>query len=135
MAVSCEVNLINIEKHQSWQGLQHLWAHLEAEKERIQTTQNDVFILFQEKVTPLFKGYRYHLHQLAHEILTKQIQMVNRALESFKQKAMTEDEKKQLQQVLQQLQETAKCWKSTSDLNSQLSMLVLNGIISCINLW
>ena len=124
----CPVNirLIDLEKHQSWQGLQHLWAHLASEEVRIQTTKKDLFILFQEKVTPLFEGYHHHLHQLAHEILAKQIQMVNRALESFQQKTMTDDEKKQLQQVLQQLQETAKCWKSTSDLNSQLSMLVLN---------
>ena len=120
-----EVNLLTLETNLSWQGLQHLWEHLAAEKVRAQNIQKNLSIFTRGKLTPLLEGYQAHLHQWVDEVFSKQILMMSRALQPFKQKAMTEEEKQELEQKLKQLQQTQADWKPTSELSEQLSMLVL----------
>jgi hypothetical protein len=121
-----KISLLDLEKHTAWQGLQHLWAYLESEKERTQITQKNLFIFSRSEVTPLLDGYQTHLHQLANDLLSKQIAMLSCAIEPFNQKILMEEEKKQLEVVLQDLRDTEKSWKRTSDLSGQLSILILH---------
>lgn len=120
------ISLATLEKNPSWQGLQNLWSHLDAEKTRIEQIQKRLFIFVRRDIGPLLESYHQHLETFANEIVMRQMALINEALKPFDQKSLTDHEKQQLEQFLQQVQQTETRWKRTGHVKLASSHLILH---------
>jgi hypothetical protein len=116
-----------LENDCSWQGLQTLWQHLEAEQNRVKMTLSQISSFFHASSMRLLNGYMEQLHSLAGVILSKQVAMVEAVLIPFEKIALIEEDKIHLEQTVQRLQQLQSAWsQDNSKVIGELSLLSLH---------
>jgi len=120
------ISLATLEKNPSWQGLQNLWSHLDAERTRIEQIQKRLFIFVRQDITLLLESYHRHLEAFANEIVMRQMALINETLKPFDQKKLTEHEKQQLERFLKAIEQTETRWKRTVNVKMACSHLILH---------